>query len=317
VAGTLATSNGAAAAVRDVGFSWRSGDDRLAGELLLPVGRGPHPVVLMLHGSGPATCEDFRRQARFLAGRGVAALVFDKRGSGDSGGDGYTYADLTADARAGVLALGRRREIRPHAIAVWGLSEGALICPRVAEGNPDVAAIVTVGGVAIVPARQQDWAVRNGLLTGGAGEIATRPVSTAYRLFAATDADFRSDPGRWWRKVEQPVLPVWGSEDQLVPIRESARAVRAHLQAGPNTHRTFRTFRGAGHGLAGGTRGRDAIYAPGFLELTARWLRQRLTSTAGRHLIDAPLPGANGGTRLIASLARGRGVSVGLAAMAM
>jgi hypothetical protein len=72
-------------------------------------------------------------------------------------------------------------------------------------GNPDVAAIVIVGGVAIVPARQQDWAVHNGLLTAGAGEIATRPVTTAYRMFAATDPDFRSEPGRWWRKVAQPV----------------------------------------------------------------------------------------------------------------
>jgi uncharacterized protein len=82
VAGTLAASIPAAAAARGIDFSWRSEEVRLAGELLLPVGRGPHPAVIMLHGSGPATREDFRRQARFLAGRGVAALIFDKRGSG-------------------------------------------------------------------------------------------------------------------------------------------------------------------------------------------------------------------------------------------
>jgi uncharacterized protein len=198
VAGALARSNAAAAAVRNVGFAWRSGDVGLAGELLLPSARGPHPAMIMLHGSGPATRENFRRQARFLAGRGVAALIFDKRGSEDSGGDGYGYADLTADASAGVRALGRRREIRRGAIAVWGLSQGAIICPRVAAEDTDVAAIVTVGGVAIVPARQRDWAVRNALLTGGAGDIATRPVTTVYRMLAATVPDFRSDPGRWW-----------------------------------------------------------------------------------------------------------------------
>jgi dipeptidyl aminopeptidase/acylaminoacyl peptidase len=115
-AGALAASKPAAATVREVDFVWRNGDVRLAGELLLPSGRGPHPAVVMLHGSGPATREDFRRQARFLAGRGLAAVIFDKR---DSGGDGYSYADLTGDARAAVRALGRRREIRRRGIAVW------------------------------------------------------------------------------------------------------------------------------------------------------------------------------------------------------
>ncbi|MDP8907675.1 MAG: alpha/beta fold hydrolase [Chloroflexota bacterium] len=292
----VAISAPAVAAVRDVEISWPSGQIRLSGELLLPASRGPHPAVVMLHGSGSGTREDFRRQARFLARRGLAALIFDKRGSGRSGGDGYRYAQLTADARAAVRLLSRRRDIRKRAIALWGLSEGAFIVPRVAAANPDVAAIVTVGGAAISPARQQEWAVRNGLLERGAGAIATRPVTTFYRLVADTDPDFRSEPGYWWRKVAQPVLAVWGSDDQLVPIRESARALRAHLQAGPNSDRTFRTFAGAGHGLDVGFRGDQAIDAPGFLELTARWLRERLAPGPRRDAIDTPLPKANGVT---------------------
>lgn len=87
-----------------------------------------------------------------------------------------------------------------------------------------------------------------------------------------------------------------GSDDELVPIRESARALRAQLEAGPNADRTFRTFAGAGHGLAVGARDGNAIYASGFLELTARWLRDRLTPGTSRRVDDTPLPETNGVT---------------------
>lgn len=293
---TLAVASPAGAAVREVEFSWSSEDGvRLAGELVLPAAGGPHPAVVMLHGSGPRTREDFRRQARFLADRGLAALIFDKRGSGESGGDGYRYAQLEADTHAAVEALDRRPDIRRRAIALWGVSEGAFVCPRVAAENPKVGAVVIVGGSAIAPTRQQDWAVRNGLLVEGAGDVATRPATTFYRLVADVDSDFRFEPGPSWRRVAQPVLAIWGGDDRLIPIRESAAALRAHLQAAPNTDRTFRTFAGANHGLVVGVRGRNAIYAPRFLELTAGWLRQRLTGATRRH-IDTPLPKDNGVT---------------------
>ncbi|MCZ4637974.1 alpha/beta hydrolase, partial [Streptomyces rubrogriseus] len=62
----------------------------LAGTLSLPAGPGPHPAVLLLHGSGPLDREGNtprlplnlgRPLADALAAAGVAALRYDRRGA--------------------------------------------------------------------------------------------------------------------------------------------------------------------------------------------------------------------------------------------
>src|ERR1700749_2584665 len=74
---------------QDVTF--RNGDVLLAGTLLLPRGAGLHPGIVFVHGSGPETRWG---TSLFFADRfaraGVAALVFDKRGTGGSTGDWKT-----------------------------------------------------------------------------------------------------------------------------------------------------------------------------------------------------------------------------------
>jgi hypothetical protein len=60
---------------------------RLSGELMLPASEGEHPAVVMIHDSGAATRAAYRDQAEFLAQSGVAALIYDKRGAGQSTGD--------------------------------------------------------------------------------------------------------------------------------------------------------------------------------------------------------------------------------------
>ena len=90
-----------------------SGHDSLAATLRIPDGvSGPVPAVVIVHGSGKAT----RAQIRVLGDRalssGMAALTYDKRGVGESGG---RYRDVNAkssveafDELVGdLLALGR------------------------------------------------------------------------------------------------------------------------------------------------------------------------------------------------------------------
>ena len=136
----------ASTAARSEPLSWSSAGTRLRGELLLPSGAGPHPAVVLLHGSGRARREDFRVEGSYYASHGVAALIYDKRGAGASGGnpDYYRYSELAADAAGGIRALRRRHDIRASKIAVWGLSEGAFIAPLVAARDREVAAIVAV-----------------------------------------------------------------------------------------------------------------------------------------------------------------------------
>jgi dienelactone hydrolase len=278
-----------------------SGGVRLSGELLAPAGGGRHPAVVMIGGSGAATREPYREQAEFFAEHGVAALIYDKRGAGDSKGDGgYSYAELAADARSAVTLVRGRPEVRAGGVGVWGFGEGASIAPMVAVANPSVAAVMVVSPSALTPASQQEWAVRRALDVGGAGA----GVSAVSRFYAlASDvggADFRRDPAASWRRVPQSVLAVWGTADRLVPIHDSAVALRSSLAAaGGNGDRVFRTFQGASHSLGVASQGGRAGSAPGFKELAASWMRDHLGRGTMRRprlepLVATPLPPDSG-----------------------
>ena len=92
----------------DVSFSNR--DVSLAGTVLLPVGKGPFPAVVITHGSSPNERTAYRSWAKHFANRGIAALIYDKRGSGSSSGDtrSASMEDLAADAVAGFRYLAGR-----------------------------------------------------------------------------------------------------------------------------------------------------------------------------------------------------------------
>ena len=70
---------------RDVTFQDK--DVTLAGTLLLPVLPGKHPAVIFLHGSGPEGRWANRYLAQKFAEHGIVALIYDKRGVGQSTGD--------------------------------------------------------------------------------------------------------------------------------------------------------------------------------------------------------------------------------------
>ncbi|MEU7752332.1 hypothetical protein [Micromonospora sp. NPDC049171] len=68
----------------------------LVGTLTLPVGPGPHPAVLLLHGSGRLDRDSNTARLRMelgpplaksLANAGIATLRYDRRGVGATGGD--------------------------------------------------------------------------------------------------------------------------------------------------------------------------------------------------------------------------------------
>jgi len=69
---------------------FQNGDITLAGTLLVPNRAGRHPGVVLIHGSGPAPRSGFYSfylyHAEAFARNGIAALVYDKRGSGLSTG---------------------------------------------------------------------------------------------------------------------------------------------------------------------------------------------------------------------------------------
>ncbi len=67
--------------------SFTNGDTTLSGTLVLPLTKGSHPAVVLVQGSTSNLRSQSRTMADFFALNGVAALIYDKRGSGNSTGD--------------------------------------------------------------------------------------------------------------------------------------------------------------------------------------------------------------------------------------
>ncbi len=142
-----------------------SGGVQLAGTVVLPAARGPHPAAVVICGSYPQGRHDgkdgwvYRGWGEVLAERGVAALVYDKRGIGESGGDWKTCSleDLADDALAGAALLRSHEEIDPARVGLVGLSQGGWIAPIAAVKDSAIAfAILQVPPSVSVAAQEID-----------------------------------------------------------------------------------------------------------------------------------------------------------------
>lgn len=146
--------------VEEVTFS--SGDITLAGTLTLPERSGPHPVVVLVSGSGPQDRDEtlgggiaikpFRLLADALTRNGVAVLRYDDRGVGQSGGvfSEATVAEFATDAEAAIAYLLTRGEIDPNQIGLLGHSEGGQVAAMLGARNDDLDFIISLAGPGVV-----------------------------------------------------------------------------------------------------------------------------------------------------------------------
>lgn len=135
---------------------FQNGQVTLAGTLYVPSGSGPHPAVIFIHGSGDDSRETYRYYADILARRGIAVLIYDKRGVGASTGSWREspFSALADDALAGINFLKAHPAIDAKRIGAWGGSEGAIIAPWVATRSADVAFVVMQSATGVTFAQQ-------------------------------------------------------------------------------------------------------------------------------------------------------------------
>jgi pimeloyl-ACP methyl ester carboxylesterase len=148
-------------------ITFRVGDVVLSGTLLRPKSTGLHPGIVFLHGSGTETRwgTPFFFADRF-ARNGVAALVFDKRGSGQSTGDWRTisYEELAGDYLAAVHFLRTQSGVNPRQVGIFGHSQGGTIAPLIAARPGAVAFVIAAAAIGTGPIYLQDlYRTRNDL----------------------------------------------------------------------------------------------------------------------------------------------------------
>jgi len=142
LAASLAACNSAGEDVR-----FRNADVTLAGTLLRPPSQEPVPAVVLIHGSGETDRNSLRYYAEMFVRQGVAALVYDKRGVGESQGDAeawrsFSFDDLAGDAAAAIAYLATRQDIDAERIGLFGASQGGWVAPLAALESQRVAFMV-------------------------------------------------------------------------------------------------------------------------------------------------------------------------------
>lgn len=118
----------------------------LAGRLVLPPGDGTVTIVVLIHGSEHTSALDSYSLQRMLPAQGIGAFVYDKRGTGHSGGK-YTqdYALLADDAAAAVAQVRSLAGARLARIGFQGGSQGGWVAPLAATKTPVDFVIVCFG----------------------------------------------------------------------------------------------------------------------------------------------------------------------------
>jgi len=136
---------------------------RLSGTLYKPNGDQPCPALIAVHpasqGEGAHPFHEHLKTG--LPPRGIAVLVFDRRGSGGSEGDFETagFEDLAGDVIAAVKYLQARSNIDRSGIGLHGTSQGGRIAPIAAAKHTEIPFIVAVSASGVSPAEQMDYGV--------------------------------------------------------------------------------------------------------------------------------------------------------------
>ena len=135
-----------------------SGEWTLPGTLTMPVGAGPFPALVLVHGSGPNDRDEtfgpnkvFKDLALGLGSRGVAVLRYDKRTRVHAAKIGkqnpFTLKEETIDdAIAAVALLRTEPQIDAKRIFVLGHSLGGTAAPRIGAADAGIAGLVMMAG---------------------------------------------------------------------------------------------------------------------------------------------------------------------------
>jgi len=129
--------------VRRRTFRIKHGTIELAGELVRRK-ETPKGVVVMVHGSGDGPRRAYDLWTNFFVSHGWAAVVFDKRGSGESTGDWHDADFMALACDVGhVLKWARaQKELMGLKLGLWGVSQAGWIIPQLTAENAADFAIV-------------------------------------------------------------------------------------------------------------------------------------------------------------------------------
>jgi pimeloyl-ACP methyl ester carboxylesterase len=186
----------------------------LTGRLIVPRGTSAVPIVVLLHGAEHDSAREFNPLQRLLPAEGVGAFVFDKRGTGASGG---TYSqDFSLLADDDVSAMHEAKSLagpRAGRVGYQGGSQGGWVAPIAANREHVDFVIVSFGlAVSVIDEDQQEVEIEmrekghspaeiaSALEVAGAAEtIFASGFTEGFREFDAVRAKYKDAP--WYKDL--------------------------------------------------------------------------------------------------------------------
>jgi uncharacterized protein len=264
---------------RQLEVRFRSGRALLSGTLTLPPGRGRHPAMAFVHGSGETTRAYLPDLQALLVRNGVAVLAYDKRGIGQSGGTypgesptSETIDVLARDAAAAVRFLAAQPEIDPSHVGLAGHSQAGWILPLAASRDAGVRFLVIFSGPAVT-ADENDLYQH---LTGQ-GDVPQQPSDEEIDAQVLAAGPGGVDPVPWIRELRIPALWLYGGRDEHIPARLSVRRLEP-IARKPGRDFSIDVYPKANHALVQTSTGltsemlRSDRFAPGLFSDVAAWL---------------------------------------------
>jgi len=281
---------------REERLSYPNGGIRLGGTVLTPSGKGPFPAVVMVHGSNVQPREGYRfLGGDYFARHGIATLIYDKRGVGESGGKwlGAPLDTLAGDALAGVQLLQGRPDIDRRRIGLYGISQGGWIIPLAGARSSDVAFLISVSGNVIKLWEQETLRQLGEMRARRVAEAVVAQADTTFRLFyrlleagqGTQQADAAIDRLRqhrvptppksteiganvWFKfldpfydpmlvleRVRQPILWIFGEVDLITPPKPNLDRLEPLLRRTPRPNYTIKVFPKGNHMIWRGVTG--------------------------------------------------------------
>ncbi|MGL6289309.1 MAG: alpha/beta hydrolase family protein [Silanimonas sp.] len=161
----------------------------LHGKLVVPVGVDAPPVAVWIEGSNNSPSTDDSVWPYELARRGVATLVYDKRGTGSSTGAPSANVHVRAGDTAAAVREARRLLPQSRRVGVIGGSQGGWVAPLTTT-LVDLDFVIVAFGLAESPIRQDQAVVMQQLAAAGYGEDV---MAQARELTRITERIVRSD----------------------------------------------------------------------------------------------------------------------------
>jgi pimeloyl-ACP methyl ester carboxylesterase len=172
---------------------FQSGGIDLAGRLVMPKGLRPVPIVVLVHGSEQFSARDFYELQRLFPSEGIGAFVYDKRGTGASGGEySHDYGLLAKDAVAALREAQRVAGSRAGRIGYYGTSQGGWVAPLAAT-MARVDFVVVGYGLAVSPLEEDRAAIELDMTRRGYGpDVVTKALEVGDATEAILVSNFKS-----------------------------------------------------------------------------------------------------------------------------